>query len=249
VTSPPVLRPRPAPLEPFALEIPGAASSLAMVPVPGSPDGAIRPFWISRTEVTWEAYDAFVYSLDEEAGAPPLADAVSRPSKPYLPPDRGFGHDGFAAISISHQGATDFCAWLSARSGRGFRLATEAEWEHACRAGSPAPGDISEYAWHAGNAAGVTHAAATRQPNAWGLYDMLGNVWEWCNGADGTPVVKGGSYRDAPDSLSCTSRMTQDPAWNASDPQIPKSRWWLADGPFIGLRIVCEGVPNPGPVK
>ena len=63
-------------------------------------------------------------------------DAISRPSKPYLPPDRGFGHDGYAAISLSHKNATEFCVWLSARTGRKYRLPTVVEWAHAAMAGT-----------------------------------------------------------------------------------------------------------------
>lgn len=226
----------------FKQSIPTAAYSFDMLPIPGSPDGVIKPFWMSKTEITWQAFDVFIYRLDEEKGATPLdADAVTRPSKPYLPPDRGFGHEGFAAISMSHQTATEFCKWLSARSGRKYRLPTEAEWEHACRAGAPEAGTLEEVAWFAGNAADTPHAVGGKKANAWGLHDMLGNVAEWCNGVDGKPVVRGGSFRDAAKDVTASARATQSKSWNASDPQVPKSPWWLSDAPFIGFRVVCEG--------
>ncbi len=69
---------------------------------------------------------------------------------------------------------------------------------------------------------------------------MLGNVQEWCIGADGKPVTKGGSYRDPAERLTTTHRAPLSSAWNASDPQMPKSKWWLSDGPFVGFRVVCE---------
>lgn len=242
-----VTRP-PAPLAEraaFKQSIPTAAYQIEMVPIAGDEARGIKPFWISRTEVTWDAFDVFIYRLDEggeqggdaSAAASADADAVTRPSKPYLPPDRGFGHEGFAAITMSHANATAFCRWLSEKSGRRYRLATEDEWEHACGA---APADLGSVAWYAANAEGKPHRVASKAANAHGLHDMLGNVAEWVNGRDGQAVVKGGSYRDPAEQVTPSARQVSSRAWNASDPQIPKSRWWLADAPFIGFRIVCE---------
>jgi formylglycine-generating enzyme required for sulfatase activity len=226
--------------------IPGAAYRIALVLIPGSPDGSIRPFYMSTTEVTWDAADTYIYRLDEERGAPlpGHADAVSRPSKPYLPPDRGFGHEGYAAIAMSFRNAQEFCVWLSAHSGKRFRLPTEAEWEHACLAGEGlekwSAAHVGDVAWYVENSLGAPHPVGTKKANAWGLHDMLGNVQEWCVSSEGTGVTRGGSYRDGPDKVSPSHREPNNRAWNASDPQMPKSKWWLADGPFVGFRIVCE---------
>ena len=225
-----------------------------MVPIPGDSGKGIGPIWMSATEVTFDAYDVWVYDLDGERGLPALpADAVSRPSKPYLPPDRGFGHDGYAAICLSYRAAEEFCVWLSARTGKKFRLPTEDEWEHAARAGGAGgvgaggayhfgddAGALDEYAWYAGNASDTTHPVGTKKPNAWGLFDIHGNVQEWVKGRDGKPVTKGGSFRDDPEDLTISARAPQTPDWNSSDPQIPKSKWWLSDGSYVGFRIVCE---------
>lgn len=234
--------------KPFAQEIPAAAFKFNLVPIPGSADGAIKPFYMSEKEITWEAADTYIYKIDEERGSPPPggADAVSRPSKPYIPPDRGFGHDGYAALTMSFKNATEFCNWLSKHSGRGYRLPTEAEWEHAARAGSPSdPGAVDvkalqQIAWFEDNSDGMPHPVGTKRPNAWGLYDMLGNVQEWCATPNGKGVTRGGSYRDGAEKIKASRRETEPRAWNNSDPQIPRSKWWLADAPFVGFRIVCD---------
>lgn len=242
----PSLAESPAPRT-FSQPIPGAAFRIEMVNIPGDSAAGIRPFAMSMTEIPWNALDVFVYRLDEDDHPPIDTDIVTHPSKPYIPPDRGFGHEGFAAICVSYDTAVEFCKWLSARSGRTYRLPTEAEWEYACRAGSDAeysfgndPAKLGDYAFYKGNSGETTHPVASKKPNAFGLYDMHGNAAEWVLGRDGKPVLKGGSYLDAPEKLKASARAVQTPDWNATDPQIPKSRWWLSDAPFAGFRIVCE---------
>lgn len=243
---PGILRAQPeTPPAPFWVEIPEAAHKFEMVPIPGNDDGSIRPFWMSRTEITWDAFDVFTFKLD--APGHPDADAVSRPSKPYIPPDRGFGHAGYAVISVSFRNANEFCAWLSARTGRKFRLATVHEWTHACLAGSAGPytfGDdvalLADHAWYEANADYSPQPVGRKKPNAWGLHDMHGNVQEWVTTDDGKGTTCGGSFRDEPERLRANSRAPYQPGWQASDPQIPKSPWWLSDGPFVGFRVVAE---------
>ncbi len=231
-----------------------------MIPIPADETKKIKPFWIGKTELTWEAFDVFVYRLDEGGPDAPLpdnmdpkSDAATRPTKPYLPPDRGFGHEGYAAISLSLHNATKFCEWLSEKSGKHYRLPTEDEWEHACRAGAPAEyeyhfgsdaAQLGEYAWFADNSEESPHPVATKKPNAWGLYDMHGNVGEWVVSRDGKRVVKGGRWDLGAPDAKITARSEQDHSWNITDPQIPKSKWWLSDGSYIGFRVVCDPEPK-----
>jgi formylglycine-generating enzyme required for sulfatase activity len=167
-------------------------------------------------------------------------DAVARPSQPYANPDYGWGHSGFPAISIARPAAEAFCVWLSARTGRTYRLPTEAEWVLAATAAvdAPAPQRFDALAWHRGNSNTKTHAVGKRQADALGLFDLFGNAAEWVTTSDGTPVTRGGSFRDPVEKMGPGLRAVQDDSWQERDPQLPKSNWWLSDAPFVGFRIV-----------
>ena len=238
--------------EAYTETISGTTVSLEMVPVPAGrvtlsttgEEVAVGPFWMGRTEVLWDAYDVWVFGMDQGGQVPTGKgeDAVSRPSKPYLLPGQSFGHAGRPAIALTFHGAEQFARWLSEKTGKRYRLPTEAEWEYACRAGAgePTGAALAEHAWFWDNSEERTHAPATRRPNAFGLADMLGNVAEWVPGSDGDPVIKGGSWDDEAEDVTCAARRKQTVAWNATDPQLPKSRWWLPDAPFLGFRLVRE---------
>ena len=239
-------------LKSYTLTLPGSVVKVNMVAIPaGSLPVAgkavpVKPFWIADLETSWEMFDAFIAS-----GAPSKAydqtkydaDAIARPSKSYILPDLGWGHHGFPAINISILSATMYCRWLSAQTGKKYRLPTDTEWEYACRAGKNTPltaDQLDKMAWHAGNSDKRSHLVGKKQPNAWKLYDMLGNVGEWAMDADGKPILCGGTFKDEAGKVGPTARERQTSAWQATDPQLPKSRWWLADGRFVGFRIVCE---------
>ena len=188
----------------YDVTIPNTTVHYSMAPVPageflmGAADGNSQPphkvrldaFWMQAHEVTWDAYLLFMFAdqAKEREHADALVDALSRPTAPFLEMSFGRGNSGYPAISMTQHAASKFAQWLSAKTGEFYRLPTEAEWEYACRAGAttavPA-GALGDYAWFAANSAepnftdGTYHKVGTKKPNAWGLYDMLGNVREW----------------------------------------------------------------------
>lgn len=238
--------------EAYTETVSGTTVTFEMLPVPagrvrpsvpeGSGEVAVGPLWMGRIEVPWELFDVWVYGMDEggQIATGKGEDAVSRPSKPYLLPGMHFGRQGRPALAMSFHAANKFAEWLSEKTGKKYRLPTEAEWEYACRANAEPPADLAEHAWFWDNADDKTHGGATRKPNAFGFADMLGNVAEWVSTADGEPVIKGGAFTDDAEDVTCTARKKQTPAWNATDPQLPKSEWWLPDAPFVGFRLVRE---------
>lgn len=194
------------------------------------PPGA---FWIGRTEVTWDEFEAYYLAKDVEEGV----DAIARPSPAYLPHDRGWGRGKRPCVGINRQAAEKYCAWLTQTTGRHYRLPTEAEWEAAC-------GLNRGTAWTRERSAGKTREAGADQ----GVRDMLGNAWEYCSGSfsedDPSPVMRGGCFDDLAVACTCDARKAcPEEDWNESDPQRPRSVWWLADGPYVGFRV-ARSVPS-----
>jgi len=263
--------------------IPGSIHKIKMVSIKGgsftlgnnnSTDATEKParlinvsdFWIGAFEITHDQFDIFF--KDDSTSQGSKVDAVTRPTPQYIDLSWNMGKDGgFPANSMSVDAAMMFCRWMYQKTGIFFRLPTEAEWEYACRAGSKTnyyygndPALLAQYAWFKGNSGEKYHKVGQKKPNAWGLYDMLGNVVEWTMDqydpayyqklTDGQKdptnppasryprSLRGGSYLDAPAALKVFSREHSVAQWNQRDPQIPKSRWWLTDGMMAGFRIV-----------
>lgn len=242
----------------------------------------VRPFWMGKVEVTWDEYDLFAFSEDirkkqrqgvDVASQPEsekAADAITRPTPPYTDETFGYGREGQPVINIPHHAAMEYCRWLSVKTGKTYRLPTEAEWEYACRAGSQAayhfgadPAKLGEYGWYLDNSDARPHPVGKKSPNAWGLYDLHGNVAEWCldhydkdfyktfkpdlpalspvllpTERKFPHVVRGGSWDDKAPLLRCAARRASTDDWLMQDPQRPQSIWWLTDALFVGFRIV-----------
>jgi formylglycine-generating enzyme required for sulfatase activity len=242
---------------------------------------AIAPFWMGKHEVTWDEYDEFAFAMDlkrkkregidlaKQRETEKAADAVTRPTPPYADETFGMGRRGQPVICITHHAAMEYCRWLSAKTGKTYRLPTEAEWEYACRAGSKTaysfgddPSKLDEYAWYVENTE-KPQPVGKKKPNAWGLYDMHGNVSEWCldhyvadlyrtlakeppsrgpvvlpSAKEYPYVARGGSWDDDADRLRSAARLASNPEWSVQDPQRPQSIWWHTDATFVGFRIM-----------
>jgi formylglycine-generating enzyme required for sulfatase activity len=131
---------------------------------------AVNGFNISETEITFMQYDGYCEATGKEK-----------------PSDNGWGRGARPVINVSWDDAIGFCKWASSFTGANIRLPYEAEWEFAARGGKKNHGNkfsgsslIESVAWSGKNAGNQTHNVATKQPNELGIYDLSGNVWEWC---------------------------------------------------------------------
>lgn len=218
----------------FEEKIPGTMVSFTMKAIPGgtfkmgSPDSepfhkddeapvrnvTISPVFMAEVEVTWDQYSAFYANTMSEGRTPPETvyannsnpdvDAVTGPTPPFGFPDQGWGTGDRPAITMTHYAAETFCQWLSKKTGKKYRLPTEAEWEYAARGGTETPyffeGNpkdfsdhgfmrkffdaktdvISEYIVYNKNSKNKTQEPSAVKANPFGLKNMLGNTMEYC---------------------------------------------------------------------
>ena len=240
----------------------------------------VKPFWIGKYEVSWEEYQRFMDMDDvfkELARTKVRAklekfsvDALTAPSALY---DADFTFSAGEeynqpAATISQFAAKQYTKWLSVTSKDFYRLPYEAEWEYACRAGAKTAysfGDdvdeLEDHAWFVENSDEERHAAGEKKPNAFGLFDMHGNVAEWV--LDGynekgythlkagqkytveetfskpktiySRVVRGGSWELDDVQCRCAARLASAEEWKDEDPNQPQSPWWFTDSPGLGV--------------
>ncbi|MDR1584488.1 MAG: SUMF1/EgtB/PvdO family nonheme iron enzyme [Prevotellaceae bacterium] len=301
--------------ENFTEKVPGTPVAFNMIAIPGgtfrmgshadepyrkNDEGPVREvtvssFYMSEVEVVWSDYEAFFRETRSEGRLDPdmikeknrnAVDAISGPTPFYGQVDQGWGFGKSPAITMSYYAAQTYCQWLSIKTGKKYRLPTEAEWEYAARGNTSTPyffkgnpkkftrdrwwnnvfgvdtAVINSYVIYAENSGGRTQYADNVAPNPFGLKNMLGNVMEYCSDwysetaysetpgevtdpkgpENGTEhVVRGGSFAsDAKDVRAASRDCSRTEEWLKTDPQSPKSIWWLSDCIKIGVRVVCE---------
>ncbi len=195
-----------------------------------------KPFWLGRAPVTQAQYTAVM---------------GSNPAH--------FKGDDLPVESVSWEEAMAFCRKLTEREraagrlpeGYVYTLPTEAQREYACRAGTTEryAGELDAIAWYSGNSDEQNHPVGQKQPNAWGFYDMQGNVWEWCR--DWYGDYPGGSVTDPTGPASGNDRVYRGGAWfHSADLCRSAYRYHMEPGgrgSLLGFRVALSAVPAPDP--
>ena len=222
-----------------------------------------QAFYLGSTELTVGQFRQFVKAEKYQAGD----DRWQEP---------GFEQaDDHPVVWVSWQNAVDFCTWLSEKEGKKHRLPTEAEWEYSCRAGKGGTrycfgnedADLGLYAWFEANSGGKTQSVGKLRPNDWGLYDMHGNAWQWCQdyydptyyksspkkdppggvGDSYGHVFRGGSWFDAPVSCRSAFRPCQPPGHR--DRNLGFRVSLSVDAVKQAVTLVPEDKKTPPPVE
>ena len=203
-----------------------------------------RSFWMAETEVTTQQYDQYhqhveLYLVASQKNK--SFEEKKKLEKNEIPIPQGAM---FPVSYVSWQDAMSFCKWLTKKErrrgrlpeGYEYTLPTEAEWEYACRAGSTGDfaGNVVSMAWHVKNSGERSNPVGKKKPNAWGLYDMHGNVWEWCTDDWYTSYVHApvnGSQRgDAPGEYRVDNSRVDDPGnrhrWRNKNYKVVRGGGW-----------------------
>ncbi|MBN2201114.1 formylglycine-generating enzyme family protein [bacterium] len=160
----------------------------------------LDPFYLSRTEITIWEYLACVHD-----GKCRMPDFWNKPYFEEMPSDEPTGWLRLPVTGVSWKDALDYCRWL----GPDYRLPTEAEWEYACRAGTRTSyfwgNNFRDGAARFANVGRKLEPAGSHEPNPWGLYDMIGNAWEWCLDAYSKTY-----YRKSPQRNPCNAAVSPE---------------------------------------
>jgi serine/threonine-protein kinase len=220
-----------------------------------------RGFWIGQTPVTVGAYKRFVQASGRSM--PPEPDLSGRPLNP------AWGNEAMPIVNVSWDEAQAYCGWA------GGRLPSEAEWEHAARAGSSGAryGALDEVAWYADNSGRERldsaaiwnreplnydqrlkdngngfHEVRQKRPSRFGLYDMLGNAWQWVNDWYDDKYYQNSPAQDPPGPASGQTRVLRGGAWNGepSEVRVSDRNWSVPAERFFNPGFRCRGeVANP----
>ncbi|MGV8136004.1 MAG: formylglycine-generating enzyme family protein [Mangrovibacterium sp.] len=196
----------------------------------------VSDFYMGKYGVTFVQYDAYC----EAAGK----------SKPD---DEGFGRGNRPVINVSWNDAVAYCRWLSQKTGKTYRLPTEAEWEYAARGGNksrgykyPGSNTIDNVGWYRENSGHETHPVGQKQPNELGIYDMGGNVWEWCSDWHDESYYGGSPQNNPTGPLSGSDRVLRGGSWyvNATFCRVSFRYYYdPGDGSYdYGFRLVLAPV-------
>ena len=204
-----------------------------------------KPFYLGVYPVTRRQFAQFV----KYDGYKTEAEKANSDYTWSDPPFTSFNQtDNDPVVDVSWNDATAFCAWLSKKEWKTYELPTEAEWEYACRAGTTTafsfadPKDIGDYAWYSGNSGSHTHPVGEKKANPWGLYDMHGNVWQWCD--DGYGKYQEGPVKDPIGRDIGHSHVMRGGSWTGA-PRLCRSDHRNVCGPGgsggdIGFRVVLR---------
>ena len=187
---------------------PGSYRGPEMIKVAGN--GSINTFYIGKTEITVAEYRAYC-----------KATGTSMPNEP-----RWGWHENHPIVNVNWYDANNYCKWMTNKTGRKYSLPTEKQWEYAARGGNKSNGytysgsdNLSSVAWYTNNSGSKPHTVATKRANELGIYDMSGNVWEWCldNHRSDTRVLRGGSWFYRARSCRVENRYDLDAVYRIND--------------------------------
>ena len=189
----------------------------------------VDSFYLGRTEVTVGQWRMFARESGYLTQAEQRRGGMVRGEKGReVKRDANWEHpyqaqtDEHPVVLVSWKDAQAFCHWLSKKSGLNYRLPTEAEWEYACRAGGKDElyGKLDAIAWYEFNSDGHTHPVGRKQPNSLGLYDMLGNVWEWCQDRYDKNYYRVSPGTDPAGPVEGLYRVSRGGSWCSKPPRV-----------------------------